>query len=908
MTSLWQDGLTITLDPGGSPTSLVADLVAIPLLTDVVTDEVRQCILVLSANDGKYITTAPIINQYDKIRIAHTDEDSNVFNEVFEVIKIIPRQTQKEGTKLELHLLDNAHNLQDIQYIKPHYSENPKNVAIDICNYYNAEKGSQQPLLTDYESASNALPHWILNNYDFGLNEDSCFDRLQEVVDKNAASGDAGGVFDFYETRFHTDESNEDLIHVKAFVSGSEPVTPITISSSNSLNVGESEAGVEAKKGTIVINWGSNRDGTLPIDFSRFRSESEAFDLHPGWVTDAPYLIGNKVKYNGSHYISTTNKGPGPNPPPPSAGWSSITDNSEFGNVITYSPWTRQKSALIKNSGANHVDSGGTSTEPYGESMFDGNLVVWDTASDNPSFRSWVHLRSNTSANINVLYLYNNSTSGQYRGLRVLVDQNFGAIGVPWNQNGGKDENQKDFSNAIVQHNGGKFTGSNEYKNWTVLYEAKSSAQNGFMCAVKDEGRVYVYDQTTKWANKAGDEWSNDCFHPYVSCTDDGGILATTSADTSFTANTQSAVKVVYEHSRITPAPLTGPTETKTASYHAAGAWVNFTLPYPENTYRVGTSYDVGDIYGGGIQGVTVKEPATIDSQNMHLTHNGYRGFNHGVESADFGPLGSLDFFIKHRSELIRSVGGVADAEPRGDLKWRCFLFDTSDNVMFQDFTLPHNGVWEAVSLPLSGFQTYIGRRPYKAVWDAFFPPKNLSPVNQFLWRNIKLICLQWQEPYDGDGRYTPWATSTNGWIANPLITGIFYNKARHNVWIDGLRFSKPLLAVTDSVSDRVITQQGKETPNTINYVQLLQDAKAELEKQKYQRRQYDSITSGKYDIKAGEAYFLKNANTVPTSDDSGTPNTMKLVAKKIEYSITKPRDGSGGFVRTIQGVRRLET
>jgi len=892
MTSLWQSGLEIRLDPGGTNTDLTPDFIAIPLLTDVVTDEVRQCILVLSANDGKYITTSPIINQFNKIRINHTDEDGNIFNEVFEVIKIIPRQTQREGTKLELHLVDNSHSLQDIQYIKPHYSETPRNVSIDICQYYNSEKGSLQPTVIDYDTSANKLPNWVLNNYDFGLNEDSCFDRLKEVVDKNAASGDAGGVFDFYETRFHTDESNQNLIHLKAFVSGSEPASPITISSSNSLNIGESEAGIEAKTGTIVINWGSNNDGTLDTGFSRFRSEKEAFDLHPGWINDGIYLIGNRVRWKGVVYQSIQNNNVNQQPDITiGTFWIVKTENDLFGAIITYSPWTRNKATLIKNSGSNHDDLGSSSVEPFGESMWDGNLVVWDDSSNAPSFRSWVHLRAFSSSDIDIRFLYNNDLhEGEYRGLRVLVDQNKGSIGSPWTLNGGKDINERVFANAIVQRNGNNYGGSDEYKNWDVMYEAKSTTQNGFMCAVREEGRVYVYDNTTKWVNKAGDGFANDCFHPYVSCTNDGGILSTSLGDTSYTANTASAVKIVYQNTSIIPPPIIGILQAKDANYYSGGCWINFSVPYPESTFRA-ISEDVGDIYGGGLQGITVKEPATFDSQNMHLTHDGLRGFNHGLSSADFGPLGSLDFFIKH---LIEVLGFV---EARGDLKWRCFFFDTSDNVVFQDFTLPHNGVYEAVSLPLTGFQAYRGRRPFKIGWDSIIPPKQLSPVNQFFWRNIKLICLQWQEPYDNDGRYTPGIT-TEGIIG-----------ATHTAWIDGLRFSKPLLAVTDSVSDRVIQQQGKESPNTINYVQLLQDAKAELEKQKFQRRQYDVVTSGKYNIKAGETFLLSNPNTVPLNNDSGaSANIYKLVAKRIEYSITKPKDGSGGFIRTLQGVRRLET
>ena len=190
MTSLWQAGLTVTLDPGGSPTSLNDDLMSLPRYTDTVTEEPRQGLLVLEALNGKYITTAPIITEFNKIRIAHTAEDGSIYNHVFEVIKIIPRQSKREGTKLELQLRGIESNVQDIQYVKPHFNEHAKNVSVDILDYYMVEKGTDQPSITDYEGTDNDLPTFVLNNYEYGLNEDSFWNRMQETVDKLAARPD----------------------------------------------------------------------------------------------------------------------------------------------------------------------------------------------------------------------------------------------------------------------------------------------------------------------------------------------------------------------------------------------------------------------------------------------------------------------------------------------------------------------------------------------------------------------------------------------------------------------------------------------------------------------------------------------------------------------------------------------
>jgi len=294
---------------------------------------------------------------------------------------------------------------------------------------------------------------------------------------------------------------------------------------------------------------------------------------------------------------------------------------------------------------------------------------------------------------------------------------------------------------------------------------------------------------------------------------------------------------------------------------------------------------------------VSLSEPATIDTENMHFTHDGERGFNHGLSSADYGQLNALMFWIKFRAAL------PLFQLPEGDFKFRAYLNDTSDNVLFQDFIVPHNGVWEAINLPLSSFQTYRGRKPIEHVLSSLIPPKALSPANVFEQRNLKSIVIQCQEAYDKDGRYHP-ADSGNR-LNTYALAGNLGQALTMTMHIDALRFGKPLLAVTDKVTERYISTD-EEEPTITNYNQLFNDARAKLEKIRFIRKQFDVATSGRYDIRAGHSLFLENADLISDADDG--VNTIKLVGKRIEYSITKPKGGSGGFQRVIQGVRRLET
>ena len=91
---------------------------------------------------------------------------------------------------------------------------------------------------------------------------------------------------------------------------------------------------------------------------------------------------------------------------------------------------------------------------------------------------------------------------------------------------------------------------------------------------------------------------------------------------------------------------------------------------------------------------------------------------------------------------------------------------------------------------------------------------------------------------------------------------------------------------------------------NITNFVQLTNDAKSQLEIEKFKHKEYSIETSGDdvFDIDFGDAFYLENDKIVSDSDNGA--NTIQLVAKRIEYSITKPASGKGGLVRRLQGSK----
>ena len=105
------------------------------------------------------------------------------------------------------------------------------------------------------------------------------------------------------------------------------------------------------------------------------------------------------------------------------------------------------------------------------------------------------------------------------------------------------------------------------------------------------------------------------------------------------------------------------------------------------------------------------------------------------------------------------------------------------------------------------------------------------------------------------------------------------------------------------------------ERPYTTNYRQLKQDALSQKEIEQFRFEAFDIETEGECpaNLRFGDSFYLQD-NSVVEADDKPDPdnagqyieNTIKLVAKKITYTINGTDGGKGGFVRKIEGVKRI--
>ena len=103
-----------------------------------------------------------------------------------------------------------------------------------------------------------------------------------------------------------------------------------------------------------------------------------------------------------------------------------------------------------------------------------------------------------------------------------------------------------------------------------------------------------------------------------------------------------------------------------------------------------------------------------------------------------------------------------------------------------------------------------------------------------------------------------------------------------------------------------------RDSPYTTNYQQLKQDALSQLDIEQHRYESFEIETEGECptNLRFGDSFFLEDDDVVdvPSGErvTGETQNKIKLVAKKITYTINGTDGGKGGFVRKILGVKRI--
>jgi len=859
------------------------------------------------------------------------------------------QQTKGEGTLLTLALIGIEYHTQQIHFNRAFWFADGFEVAREIGQGYETNRGTRQPDLTRHTTGysqvsktGNGFLRSTVNHFEYGFNEEFVYSRWLDMLDKFGGSVDTGGLLDFFDLGFET--SGVNAIEVAIFSQGSRSIDfdddaslpTIRKTDVDTLNVGEQEGGIAGGTGTLVASWGAPKRGSLPIGHSQYESGIFQFAFRPEFVSSVTYDTDAKVLFDEKHYKSKTDGNMGNTPPtgavPPAfnedANWLQIDMSDEFGDTIQYSEWTDDKPTHWKNSGANArdqstiADNSGTSfTSGAGEiapSFFDCNIVINDnnTTDGKGFFRTWVDARATTDVELQVIanfWAYSAQLNLFPRGFRILVN------GSGTGTFAGNDPNGVPFTNNIAEYDGDG--------NWFVKYKPNEvgTELSNLQVAVLDDGVVWFFDEpeavvAEKWKIQTGD-LASDCFHTYNTVTETDSVdpkpIETSAANHpdvtknngTFAKNINSGVKSTYDVGSIIikNRVLDGKSNEPAGDYYKFGAWFCFRFPYsPMNNGGV----FVGDVYGTDTPSVPFPglEPSTLTSLNMDFTSRGTFGYNQ-TNSFDYGQLNSLSFVA--RVDAIDSIGNVLD----GVNSARVCLGDSIDNVVYADFEIPFVGRYFPIDLPLSSFSIYRARKPAffdlsgNAIADIILP-KELSIQNQFEWRNIKWMTIQLNLGYDRFGRYSPEAKGILEDVDFDNTTAIKFIGGTIDLSIDDFHFTKSLLAIAQDATNRSLEPEFLQRSHIATFDQLLNDAKAEVEKQKFQHTQYDLRTSGSsvFDLKFGDGFFFESDELTNLEDDSTAVGVkkVKLVAKRIEYSITSPGAGVGGLSRRIIGARRF--
>lgn len=921
----------------------ISDFVETILDTEIGSGEVRSCTLRLNADRGAFITDSnggltPIIDQFDKITVKLTDPNGVLYLATHEVDILHPTQDGLQGKVLPLDLLGPEFYLQKTLFADQFFFKSMFNVSSGIVDFYNTNKGTLQERVVEADADSssggfNDLPVWTANDYTFNLKEMTHYDGLIQVMDRGGSSVAAGGAGDFFEIGFSTNFTNADEILFRGFSSGN-PTDQTSIPNIKSddivVNPAEYEGEIVSTSGNVVGTWTDSSIGTLPRQNADFIGALEAWRLYPEYVTggvlypeDAIILVVNTLDSEGDSFHYKANKDTTIAPPVPPTVSNADWDQHQFTdflitevnyNLGSYSFWTDAKSSQWESNGAQ--TSGTLQDDP----PLDGSVKVWDSNQvkiDGILRQTWVDVRATSPLTIPSQFIRNGNV---YRGFRVLVD-------------GTGAGDFTGFDNDVIQWDGTQ---------WLIF---KIPEDDNLVC-VDDESRTYQFDSGgSTWDDITTSlEQANDVYHAVYNITSTQGH---NNKDNGGGGNFGQTAAVTYEFRYTRQDSVLG---FNSPTFYRQFAGANFRVPYPFNSNNGNT---LGIDYGDNDS----LEPATFEAENMGLTSSGLSGFNN-AEAEDLGSFDALTFFINHEWRYNKDgSGGLIFA---GNLSYRCALYDIDDTVVIQDFVIPFNNLWESISLPISGFKTYKARAAWAfgdTVQNIFL--QELEVLNSFRWRNIKKIAIHWLGPYDDQGRFQPWGQIK--FLFPSLIdifSGLFVDGYNIKLSIDSFQWAKPGLSLTDPNTERPLEPEFFYEPLITNKFQNDQANLAKKEITKFRHKEFEVTTVLFNDINFGDSFFLENADLILDSDrttadldawvtatdytanindvqdasigyrcilthtSSGgnqppnatfwqvlsdpIPNTIKLVAKKIVRGIDKRPEGTGGFLRTITGVRRF--
>lgn len=920
------------------------------------TGRIRVASLMLDANEGAFITNSdiggsgmtPIIATFQKIKIEYIDENGDSKKLIGEVDQILKQKTVNGKTLLPLELKGRERALQDIKTFAFYKFKDPNYAINDLRLHYNLnQKGNDQPVLLFVNpdlTTSLHVPKTLKNVYDFSAGV-SYYDAIMHIVTRLNQPIGQGGINDFYSVTFEDDPNNDNTIICTIQIQGTTSGGIPTLESTEDLPFNKITNQTHSPVGTQVFVRGTPNTGYMPTDFHRFQSFVEEIGAIGNYISTETYKEDQIVNVDNVLYIAIQDV-PTSTPPPNATYWAVTNPDSIIG-ALNYSPWTKDKAAVIKNSCShpeNNFVTGGFAAPAFP----DGNLVIRDGI--NPStgafrfFRDFAWFRvidpDDIEANAQYKkYIFNEITLGIYNGLTVLVDESLGSASGVF---AGTDRYGRTYANSIVMWDGEEWIVIREPQvgdQCCILYEGipyewnvPLSAQNDYANAHRHSGwpsKQRGPSGSLAWRDISATSAGIDMFHhptnienveglfpsefngqDYSNFTDNSAIKVTYTYNPGGTliANTHTLLDKVWsslvkygeqliagkfdEEFTLETAELD---RTKESIFSDFGWWYAQPFPYPFNTLN-GISEDLGEIYGGVLG--TATRFAALDIQNANFSHGGYAGINHEQASDLGGPFTGLHFYFLF--DIL--IGGVRQPF-QGDIPFTVTVYDDLRQVWRADYTYRILGQAEEIFLPFSQFTVNRPSRTPFAVDSAIANVANIVVPeieirSIFEERRVRLITIQFAQAYDEHMRYLPVS------VDRIIRTAVGTTAVTFEGTLDGIALTKQPFVSSGIENDRVINPAFIQATNVRNLRQLESIALAQKDLAGLPFEQFVVEHEGRCDMDVEQSVYLTDIDLINESDDSN-PNTRKLILMTDELSYHSEGEKSG-FVSTRTLTKRL--
>lgn len=300
------------------------------------------------------------------------------------------------------------------------------------------------------------------------------------------------------------------------------------------------------------------------------------------------------------------------------------------------------------------------------------------------------------------------------------------------------------------------------------------------------------------------------------------------------------------------------------------------------------TGQDNAEFPGSGAAGSDITHP-TFDFNNMFRDHFGVASW-FGPQSEDFLPIQAFAWWLK----MLLTRNSFLDILnlTEGDFALGIYMVDRRDNVRLIDDLVQQR---KDDVLPQEG---KLPGKPYKGVpgVSVFFAAQEPDTTDAFDPREFLFGGIYTRDSFDGQGRYLGVRSRFN------TVTEMEWN-------IDGYRMVKPLISTNaDVLQDKPTRNVGAQLLKRNSIVSYAQIKNLTLGLDKifnFERKEFKEKTGGRCDIQFGDSVYFTDEEMIDETTDA-LPNTIKGVNTKNIISLSKGRNGPGGFTNDFDLVTRL--